>query len=281
MQAWVIGNWKQNPATSHEAQALLNDLLVNDLLAPTEGRLTNTCQLMVAPSCIHLAAVSARLQETPILCAAQDISAHSDSTGAYTGDCSAQQIADAGATWTILGHSERRQYHKEPYDRLVQKMAFAFKQNLGVILCIGETQEQYDNEQTLSVLGEQLSVIPGVLESLRSTNVDTNNDTPNAPSIDNMTERLIIAYEPVWAIGTGKVPTVSEVSRTHEYIKQTLADYAAELTDISVLYGGSVNADNASSFAADPMIDGALVGGASLKAQSFLAIAEAFASAKA
>jgi triosephosphate isomerase len=102
MQAWVIGNWKQNPATNHDVNALLNDLLaVTDAQADTTPA-TSRCQLMVAPSCIHLAAVSARLKGSTIRCAAQDISQHSASTGAYTGDCSAQQVADAGATWTIL-----------------------------------------------------------------------------------------------------------------------------------------------------------------------------------
>lgn len=161
MQAWVIGNWKQNPATSHDVDALLNDLLTkvdakNQAKMPTSN---SQCKLMVAPSCIHLAAVSARLANTSIISAAQDVSARSASTGAYTGDCSAQQVADTGATWTILGHSERRQYHKESHDCLINKLSHAFSQNLGVVFCIGETQEQYDNGQTLDVINEQLSVI--------------------------------------------------------------------------------------------------------------------------
>lgn len=266
MQAWVIGNWKQNPATSYDVNALLDDLL-SAINAETEHS-NSRCQLMVAPSCIHLAAVKARLKDSSVLCAAQDISGHSASTGAYTGDCSAQQVADTGATWTILGHSERRQYHRESHDSLVKKMTHAFAQNLGTVLCIGETQTQYDDGQTLEVIDDQLSVIKDLLAQ-------------QPELISSLSERLIIAYEPVWAIGTGKVPTVEEVSNTHQHIKETVAGFAKPVDNITVLYGGSVNADNADSFAADSMIDGALVGGASLKAESFLAIATAFSNANA
>ena len=261
MQAWVIGNWKQNPATSHDVNALLDNLLT--AVDTEEQVVKNSCRLMVAPSCIHLAAVSARLKDTSVLCAAQDISAHSANTGAYTGDCSAQQVADAGATWTILGHSERRQYHQETHESLLQKLTHALTQNLGVVFCIGETQAQYDDKQTLAVIDTQLSVVKDLLAQ-----------QPELAA--SLSERLIIAYEPVWAIGTGKVPTVAEVSTTHQHIKQTVTGFAESLEAMTVLYGGSVNVDNADSFAADPMIDGALVGGASLKADSFLMIANAF-----
>ena len=261
MQAWVIGNWKQNPATSHDVNTLLDDLLI--AVNAEEPVATNSCRLRVAPSFIHLAAVSTRLKDTSVLCAAQDISAHSAHTGAYTGDCSAQQVGDAGATWTILGHSERRQYHQESHDCLLQKLTHALMENLGVVFCIGETQAQYDDRQTLAVIDAQLSVIKDMLVQ-----------QPDLAA--SLSEHLIIAYEPVWAIGTGKVPTVSEVSATHQHIKKAIAGFADSLGSITVLYGGSVNADNADNFAADPMIDGALVGGASLKADSFLAIANAF-----
>lgn len=273
MQTWVIGNWKQNPATNHDVNTLVDNLLqATNQDKVNKNAATTACQLMVAPSCIHLATVSTRLQGSSILCAAQDISAHSHSTGAYTGDCSAQQLVDAGASWTILGHSERRQYHQECNDTLVPKINNALAQGLGVVLCVGETQEQYDAKQTFAVLGEQLSVIKELL-------IQQSNQTPEFAQ--TLAEHLIIAYEPVWAIGTGKVPTVTEVSATHDYIKQTVASFAAPLSNISVLYGGSVNADNADNFAASPMIDGALIGGASLKADSFLAIADAFTRAKA
>ncbi len=274
MQAWVIGNWKQNPATKREVEALVTDILkaANDLSVDNSNtdsshNKAQACQLMLAPSCIHLSAVSSRLQDSSVLCAAQDISAHSATVGAYTGDCSAQQVADSGATWTILGHSERRQYHLESNDSLLPKLVCALEQKLGAVLCIGETQAQYDASQTIKVIDEQLQVVKELLAQPLAESLDLNH---------TLAERLIIAYEPVWAIGTGKVPTVAEVSATHEHIKQQLASFAPDLPPITVLYGGSVNADNADSFAASPMIDGALVGGASLKAESFLAIAAAF-----
>ena len=268
MQAWVIGNWKQNPATNLEVSTLVDGLLT---AVSSDPYLSNNeqqhCQLMVAPSCIHLAAVSARLANSPILSASQDIGAHGAQTGAYTGDCSAAQVADAGASWTILGHSERRQYHQEDAKVLAQKIQHALSQSIGVILCIGETQVQYNAQQTFAALDAQLTVIDTVLKT-------------NPDMADTLSQRLIIAYEPVWAIGTGKVPTVTEVSKTHQHIKQTLAKFDERLHATPVVYGGSVNTDNADSFAADPMISGALVGGASLKATSFLAIAQAFVRAK-
>lgn len=266
MQAWVIGNWKQNPATSHDVNTLLDDVLTAIDAQSDTAFSKRRCKLMVAPSCIHLASVSARLKDSSILCAAQDISEHSASTGAYTGDCSAQQVVDSGATWTLLGHSERRQYHRESHDSLVKKLTHALTQNLGVVLCIGETQTQYDNKQTLEVIDTQLSVIKDLI-------------TQQPELASSLCERLIIAYEPVWAIGTGKVPTVEEVSKTHQHIKQVVTGFAETIESMTVLYGGSVNTENADSFAADPMIDGALVGGASLKAESFLAIANAFSQA--
>lgn len=271
MQAWVIGNWKQNPATNNDVNTLLDRLLA---AVAQDSATMSPCQLMVAPSCVHLAGVSTRVQGTSILCAAQDISAYSESTGAYTGDCSAQQVADAGATWTILGHSERRQYHRENNNTLLQKLTHALSQNLGVILCIGETQQQYDAHETFAVLAEQLAVIKEWLEQTMST------ESSSSIQASSLAEQLIIAYEPVWAIGTGKVPTVTEVAATHEYIKQTLASFNDNLAKFTVLYGGSVNADNAASFASNPAINGALVGGAALKSESFLAIAEAFSTAK-
>lgn len=257
MSAWVIGNWKQNPATIEQAQAL-----TKAIVAASEAAALTHCQLMVIPSQIHLTKVADEAAGTLLQLGCQDVSAHSATTGAYTGDCSASQMQDAGARWTLVGHSERRQYHQENGDILGQKITQAISQQLGVIYCIGETQSQYQAGQTLTVLSEQLQVIEKLLaEGVLSADAST---------------RLLVAYEPVWAIGTGKVPTIEEVSATHAYIKQVLGSYSASLATVKVLYGGSVNAENAHQFALAAEVDGALVGGASLKADSFLAIAEAF-----
>lgn len=261
MQAWVIGNWKQNPATLQAAKTLLADINTELMSADLTA-----CRLLVVPSLVHVS--SLQQQETAIAIGAQDISAHSAETGAFTGDCSAAQVRDAGATWVLIGHSERRQYYGEDEATLYQKIKNALSQQLGVIFCVGETKEQYDSEQTFSVLASQLTVIEQLLAE---------------SSEENLTERLIIAYEPVWAIGTGKVPTVEEVAATHTHIKAVIQGYVgaeAALGEPCVLYGGSVNASNAAQFAQADSVNGALVGGAALQADSFLAIAAAFSTAK-
>lgn len=268
MQAWVIGNWKQNPATLQAAKTLLADIS-----AQAASKDLKACQLMVIPSLVHLSALqqstlSDEPQATAIALGAQDISAHSAETGAFTGDCSAAQVRDAGATWILVGHSERRQYYGEDQASLYNKIKHALSQQLGVIFCVGETKEQYDSEQTLSVLESQLAVIEQLLAE---------------SSEENLADRLIIAYEPVWAIGTGKVPTVDEVAATHTHIKAVVQGFdgaAKALGEPAVLYGGSVNAANAAQFAQADSVNGALVGGAALQAESFLAIAEAFSTAK-
>lgn len=262
MQA-VIGNWKQNPATANDVTLLLEALLETINRDASLDPKNSYCQIMVAPSCIHLYQVADKLKHSPILCSAQDISAHSSTTGAFTGDCSATQIKDSGASFCILGHSERRQYHQESNAMLLNKMQHAMNKALGVILCIGEKEEDHQAGKTLAVLDEQLSIVNDFIQN-------------NPELTDELLDKLIIAYEPVWAIGTGKVPTVDDVTQIHRHIKQTLASFDSRLASISVLYGGSVNADNAADFAKSEMIDGALVGGASLNADSFLAIARAF-----
>ena len=266
MQAWVIGNWKQNPATTSDVNTLLDTLLAVTTDEDTSNRAY--CQLMVAPSCIHLAHVSARLQGTSISTAAQDISAHSDSTGAYTGDCSAQQVADAGATWTILGHSERRQYHQESNKTLLDKLSNALKQNLGVVFCIGETQDQYDGKQTFDVLDGQLAVIKELLIQRTEQGLEQQPEFIKA-----LAERLIIAYEPVWAIGTGKTASPEQAQEVHAWIRVALKGLdAAMADDMSILYGGSVKANNAAEIFAQADVDGGLIGGAALVAEDFLTI---------
>lgn len=271
MTTWIIGNWKQNPATQQEAQQL-----VEQILEQIPQDLPNSHKLMVAPSNIHLMAVAKALQDSPILVSAQNISAHSDTTGAYTGDCSAQQVKDAGASWTLLGHSEQRQYHHENNDHLAQKICNAFLQDLGVIFCVGETLADYEQDQTLSVLDHQLSAFHQAFEQIASEEKNQ--------FLQYIQDRMIIAYEPVWAIGTGKIPTIDEIDRVHQHIKTHLQTWITKISGqtpkLTVLYGGSVNPQNAPMLAQCPTIDGALIGGASLKPKDFLQIANQFFASK-
>lgn len=260
MQSWVIGNWKKNPATLTEVNELTSAIKSKFLQKQSSQDFDSTCypQLMVAPSTIHLVMASQSLEDTSILVGCQDISAKSATIGAYTGDSSAQQMVNAGVSWTLVGHSERRSYHRETEDTLITKMRFAFEQGLGVVFCIGETIEAYDLGKTIPVLEEQLQI----LKSL--------------PNLNEFFDKIIIAYEPVWSIGTGKVPSIEEVEKVHQAIKQYVTGINASLADAPILYGGSVNADNADQFAASKWVDGALVGGASLDADKFLSIADSF-----
>lgn len=246
---YVIGNWKLNPASLSEAKALAQAL--RSALADQVH-----VKLGCAPGFLHLPEVAAVLADSSIWVGAQDLSANTGATGAFTGDVSAAQLVDAGARFVIVGHSERRQYQGEDNGLLAKKIQQAIDADLVVILCVGETQSQYQAGETLSVLDHQLSVLEGL-------------GVPRS--------QLIIAYEPVWAIGTGLTPTVDEVVAVHRHIQAVLSD--KQLPDVCVLYGGSVNADNAQAFASAPEVAGALVGGASLKADAFAQIVAAFEAA--
>ena len=264
MAAWVIGNWKLNPVTLQHALSLAQDI------AERASSLSQ-CHLLIAPSTLHSMMVARQLKSTQIGIAAQDVSALTAQSGAYTGDISAAQLQDMGATWVILGHSERREYYAESHDILMQKLQHCQQYGLGVIFCIGETQEAYESGQTEDVLSKQLTVI----EQYLNTQVGNTSDL-----IKNLLSHLIIAYEPVWAIGTGKVPSVEEVTQVHAHIRHVLKNINSALQTLPILYGGSVKPDNAQAFASSSEIDGVLVGGAALNAQSFIAIAQAFATSK-
>lgn len=244
MTKYVIGNWKLNPATLTEATTLAHAI---KKMADNAG-----CHVGCTPSFVHLAAVSEILSGSKAWAGVQDVCAFG-ATGAFTGDVSAAQATDLGAKFAIIGHSERRQYHGEDNALLAKKISQTIEHGLVVVLCIGETKDEYEHGKTLAVLDTQLAVLDGL----------------SVPQ-----EKLLIAYEPVWAIGTGLTPTVFEVANTHRHIKATLAN--KELDEICVLYGGSVNDKNAAEFASCDVVDGALVGGASLKAESFSVIVQAF-----
>lgn len=251
MKKYVIGNWKLNPANKADACALAQSL---QAIGQTIGQ-NITVQIGCTPSFIHLDGVTQILSDSPIWAGSQDVSALG-ATGAFTGDVSAVQVADLGARFTLIGHSERRQYHGEDDKVLSQKIINAHLANLTVVFCVGESLDEYQSGQALTVLDSQLSV----LHRIDKTKL-------NADS-------LIIAYEPVWAIGTGLTPTLDEIEATHQHIKAYLTTQCG--ADLPILYGGSVNDKNASDIATCASVDGVLVGGASLKADSFATIIQAF-----
>ncbi|VXB54554.1 Triosephosphate isomerase [Enhydrobacter sp. AX1] len=265
--SWVIANWKMNPSTQLTVTALMTDLQ-QQLPADALQR----CNVVVAPSFIHLSTTKQAIQHGScnIGLAAQNLCAQHADTGAFTGEVSGAQLKDAQVNYVLVGHSERRQYFNEDDTCLIQKIRHAFAHDLTVVFCIGETQAQYEQNQTQDVLAAQLTVVKQLAAEFANT------QSENA-QLGNLASRLIIAYEPVWAIGTGKIPTIQEVQNIHAFINTTLTDIDASLATTPILYGGSVKADNAAEIAQCPNVNGVLVGGASLDATSFTQIIQAFA----
>jgi triosephosphate isomerase len=224
------------------------------------ARETPHVELVVAPPFTALAAVAAECEEQAerggrVGVAAQNMNAKP--AGAYTGEVSPAMLAEAGATWVILGHSERRQHYGETDQQVHEKVGSAFAANLVPIVCIGETLEERDSGQMLTVVKRQLSAFVELFQ-------------------EHVGLAAAIAYEPVWAIGTGKNAGPAEAEEVHAAIREVLRAQSAELADKTrLLYGGSVKADNARALLAAANVDGALVGGASLEAASFGAIARA------
>ncbi len=252
---WVIGNWKSNPSSLAQAKDLAKEITAINFDA-TNG------QIMVMPTNLHLSSIVDEMKDSKVLVGCQDVSFTSATTGAYTGDCSAEQMQAIGAKWTLVGHSERRTYHQESDKQLIAKIENALKNDIGVVLCIGETLTEYEKNQTLNVLQKQLAILKEINE------------------LENNIDKLIVAYEPVWAIGTGKVPQVAEVENVHKNINEYLLTINTGLTKTPILYGGSVNADNVETFAKSDSIDGVLVGGASLVADKFATLAKTFFATK-
>lgn len=248
MQKYVIANWKLNPATLDEATTLAKALA------------SGACCIGVAPSFLHLSCVKKSLSNDIVL-GVQDITHKTAQIGAFTGDVSACQVKDLGARFTLVGHSERRQYHGENDEILTHKIRHAFDSGLSVIYCIGETKDEYERGDTKTVLERQLALLKAFDKDIFS-----DNSSGQLP-------KLIIAYEPVWAIGTGLTPSLDEIQNTHRFISEQLSD---RQINSPILYGGSVNDKNASDIASIPLVDGVLVGGASLKIESFSAIIHAF-----
>jgi triosephosphate isomerase (TIM) len=240
----IAGNWKMNGLKAATAEF--------DAMLAGAAALAAKTDLLVCPPATLVAALAERAKaSTALRVGAQDC--HPKSSGAHTGDISAEMLADAGAKAIIVGHSERRADHGETDALVRQKAEAVWRAGLTAIVCIGETREQRDARKTLDVCGTQL------LGSL-----------PDGSTAGN----IVVAYEPVWAIGTGLTPTAADVEQVHRFIRDSLTKrFKGEGARIRILYGGSVKPSNAAELLAVANVNGALVGGASLKAGDFLAIA--------
>jgi triosephosphate isomerase len=240
----IAGNWKMNglKASLAEFEAMLQGA----------RSVANKTDLLVCPPATLIATFATKVRgATNLSLGAQDC--HPKPSGAHTGDLSAEMLADAGATAVIVGHSERRADHGETDALVRQKAEAAWRAGLMAIVCIGETQDQRDHGQALEICGGQLA-----------------GSLPDGATAANLT----VAYEPVWAIGTGRTPTTKDVEQVHRFIRDSLnSRFKGEGARMRILYGGSVKPSNAAELLAIANVDGALVGGASLKASDFLAIA--------
>lgn len=233
----VAGNWKMNGLA---ASASMLEELAAAHPAPA-------CDVLVCPP----ATLVARLAGGPVPIGGQDC--HWQPSGAHTGDIAAEMLADAGATAVIVGHSERRADHGETDGTVAHKAAAAWRAGLSAIVCVGETEAERDAAQTLAVVGTQLA-----------------GSIPDGATADT----LVVAYEPVWAIGTGRTPSLDDIAEVHDFLRARLSErFGAAVGDaVRLLYGGSVKPGNAAQIFAVSNVDGALVGGASLTASDFGAI---------
>jgi len=243
----VAGNWKMNK-TLQEGVALATEL--------KQTVVNPKCAVVIGTPFIHLATVAELLKDSPIKVAAENCA--DKVSGAYTGEVSAAMVASTGAEYCILGHSERRAYYHETPEILREKVLLALENNLKPIFCIGEVKEERE-------AGCQNEVVKAQLEG----------------SVFNLTAEqwanITLAYEPVWAIGTGLTATPEQAQEMHAYIRSLIAEkYGKQVADdTTILYGGSCNAKNAAELFANPDVDGGLIGGASLKAPDFLTIIQA------
>jgi triosephosphate isomerase len=242
---FVCGNWKMHK-TSAEAEALLREL---------RQKLQGSIQVAVAPPFTALAKAKAVLEGSPIQLYAQNC--HHEKQGAFTGEVSAPMLLELGCEGVILGHSERRQYFGETDESVNKKLKAVLDAKLSAIVCVGETLAEREAGKTWEVVSRQ---VRGALAGISSAQV----------------AKLTLAYEPVWAIGTGKVATTAQAQEVHGQIRGLLRELASGAADeVRIQYGGSVKPENAAELLAQPDIDGALVGGASLKADDFLRIVAA------
>jgi len=237
----AAGNWKMN--------GTLGSMLEIDALA--EKHPDPKCDVLICPPATLVAAMAASIGDGAIDTGGQDC--HANASGAHTGDISAEMLADAGASYVLVGHSERRQDHNESDEDVRKKATAGMKARLVVVVCCGETDAERVAENTLDIIAGQLAgSIPDKVTGFS----------------------LVVAYEPIWAIGTGKVPTLEQIGEVHDFIRGLLVERFGEETGqaVRLLYGGSVKPSNADDIFAVANVDGALVGGASLKADDFSGI---------
>jgi triosephosphate isomerase (TIM) len=254
----VAANWKMH-LVSAEARTFCQGL--RDGLAESD---LDTPQVAIFPSFPLLPTVVAALDGSEVAVGGQDV--HPSEKGAHTGDVSAIQLADVGATWVICGHSERRRDHSEGDDLVGRKAQVAARHGLTPLLCVGETREERHGGRTEEVLSRQLNAAVSPL-------LGRSSELPFGPS-----SHFAVAYEPVWAIGTGEVATPEIASAAHVFLRKRLAEQVGSATamEVPLLYGGSVAPENARELAVAPEVDGFLVGGASLDLSKFLAIIHSF-----
>lgn len=234
MRKLAAGNWKMNGTLASLAE--LDALLGED----------RDCEVLICPPATLIHPMVARIAGAAVAVGGQDC--HADANGAHTGDLAAAQLADAGAEYVIVGHSERRTDHAEDDATVAAKAQAAHKAGLTAIVCVGETEAQRDGGETLDVIARQLA--GSIPDGARAGNT-------------------VVAYEPVWAIGTGRTPDSAQIAEVHAAIRDALTARFADGGDFRLLYGGSVKPGNAAEIFAIPHVNGALVGGASLKAADF------------
>ena len=246
----VAGNWKMN-TTLPEGLQLAKD--VNEALKGIDPK----CDVVIAVPFTHLASVNEVIDKSKLGLGAENCADHT--SGAYTGEVSAPMVASTGANYVILGHSERRQYYGETSEILKEKVVLALANNLTPIFCIGEVLEERENGTLFDVVKAQ------IVDALFGFSAEDFG-------------KIVLAYEPVWAIGTGKTATDDQAEEMHAFIRGVIAEkYGEEVADnTSILYGGSCKPSNAKALFAKPNVDGGLIGGASLDAASFMGIVTAF-----
>ena len=243
----IAGNWKMN-CNKEEAIKLVNEIT-------KDNNIFNKSEVIIFPSYLMIHQISQIIENKNVKLGAQDCSIYDN--GAYTGQVSSDMILDAGCEYVILGHSERRVLCNETSEDISKKFFQAFSSGLNSIICIGENLKERENNKYLSVLEEQIKISLSNIKEFEMSSVKN---------------KVIIAYEPIWAIGTGKVATNKNIEEVHSFIKHLLKDDFKIGLDIPIIYGGSVNEDNSLDIFKIKNVDGVLVGGASLKSDSFLKI---------